>query len=908
MVPGPVPGTPGGGGFETELLALALSTQGAVGWTCDVAEQECTWAAGMDDLLGMPGAVHQDVRARLLELIEPWTVAAEATGVERELELEQPVVNADGQTRFLRFDASALGGQRRVLIGLVRDVTGLHRDRQSFRDLAERYRFLVELSPDAICVHQDDVIKYANPAMGTLLGTGAEQLLGRRMSEFVEPRSVPAMRERIRSLNNPGEATPRSQAALLRVDGTSVPVELVSVRTVWQGRRAQQVIGRDVTAQKEAESVLRFHAALVEHVNNAIISTDQQGVVTSWNPAAEAMYGVTADQALGRPVAELVGAVLQPEVLLASGGHSQVRHRHRDGAALAVRVSVAAMDSGFVLVCADETARRRAEQEFATVVEALDEGVVVVSPAGTITSANPAAERILGAPGSELVGSSPESWPLFDETGAALRPEEEPARVTQRTAVPQNARVVRFERPDGRTVWLSVTARVLNPQDRPPAAVVVSFTDITESRAIRERLEHEATHDPLTVLANRTLVLRHLAARSQPMAVLFLDLDNFKIINDSLGHAFGDEVLRTVGQRLAQAAAPQDLVGRLGGDEFVVVHHQSHRDALDALAERLFAALTAPISAQGRDLHVHASIGITVSAPGDPRTGYDLLRDADVAMYQAKTKGGGHRRYFDVELREDMQRHLFLEQELRHAVPLGQLWVAYQPIVDLRTERTVAVEGLLRWTHPVHGTVSPGEFIPLAEGSDLINLIGEHMLRMATRQLAAERERHQLVLRLNVNLSPRQLDDPHLVPVIQSALDDAGLPAHTLSLEITESAIMHDPATAAGVLRSLRELGMTLAIDDFGTGHSSLAQLRRLPADTLKIDRSFVTDLGEAPELETIVASIIAMAHAVGLDVVAEGIETSHQLAVLRSLGCDHGQGYYLGKPAPIDELFSSPR
>ncbi|RRO17013.1 EAL domain-containing protein [Saccharopolyspora rhizosphaerae] len=901
-------GLPGGSDLDRELLEVALSAQDAVSWTYDFVEEQITWTKGMDVLLGLPRAGEEEIRARLVELLAPWTVAARTAGQGQDLDLEQSVVTAEGQTRVLHFHARLVGGQRPGgLVGLARDVTALHHDRQALTDLAGRYRLLVDLSPEAICVHQDGIIRYANPAMGAVLGVeSSEQLMGRRLVDFVAPDSIPPMRERLRELETEGAVAPRARAELLRVDGTPVPVELVAVHTTWEGRPAVQVIGRDITTEQAAEAALRYQAALVDHVNNPIIALDREGVVTSWNPAAEAVYGLPADQALGRPVTELVGAPLQPEDVLAAGGRVEARHRRSDGTALVIRFSVAKMDSGYVLVCADETARRRAEQDFATVVDALDEGILVVAPTGLFVSANPAAERILGVPRSTLLGTAPESWSVFDESGQPLPAEAHPLASTQRSGVSQTARVVRLERPDGRSVWLSVTTRLLGPQDRPPQAVVASFTDITDKRAAQERLEHAATHDPLTGLANRTLVLRcvgRLRHPTRPLALLFLDLDNFKRINDSLGHVVGDEVLHTIGQRLVQATRDEALVGRLGGDEFVVLTHHENTRTLGELSERLLRALAEPIHAQGRQLHLQASIGIVLSRPGDPRAGQDLLRDADVAMYRAKAQGGGRCAFFDVELRERVQRHMVLEQDLHHSVEQDQLWVAYQPIFDLRTERTVAVEGLLRWRHPLHGTVSPGEFIPLAEESDLINSIGAHMLRTATRQLAAARQRHRLDLRLNANLSPRQLEDPGLRTIVQQALAEAGLPAHALCLEVTESAIMRDPSAATPVLHSLRELGVSLAIDDFGTGHSSLAQLRRLPFDSLKIDRSFVTDLADSDGLDVLVTSIIAMAHALGLTVVAEGVETAHQLDLLRDLGSDHAQGYYLGKPTPLEEL-----
>ncbi|WP_459165276.1 EAL domain-containing protein [Bounagaea algeriensis] len=548
--------------------------------------------------------------------------------------------------------------------------------------------------------------------------------------------------------------------------------------------------------------------------------------------------------------------------------------------------------------------RERAEQDYSTVVAALDEGVVVVDPAGMIESANPAAQSIFGVSENEIVGSSAGAWALFDESGQALGPKEHLAMPTQHTGQPQPARVLHLARSTGPGVWLSATSVALHPQEQPPHTVVVSFTDITESRAARQRLEYEATHDPLTGLANRTLVLQHCDERSRmhPMAVLYLDLGNFKRINDSLGHAVGDDVLRLVGHRLVQATTADTVVGRLGGDEFVLLTAEGDHTLLAELGQHLLEVLSQPLQVQARQLHVQGNLGIAISTPDDARTGEDLLRDADVALYRAKSRGGRYA-FFDVQLRERVQRHMALEQDLRRAIAHDQLWVAYQPVVELSTGRTVAVEGLLRWTHPEHGAVSPGEFIPIAEESELIHPIGAHMLHTAAHQLAAERERHELDVRLNANLSPRQLDDPHLQTVIQQALDVASLPATALCLEITEEAIMRDPAEAAHVLRRLHALGVWLAIDDFGTGYSSLAQLRHLPLDILKIDRSFLTDLGTSPDLEAIVTSIIAMAHALGLTVVAEGVETPTQLHLLTHLGCDKGQGYHFGKPVPIDEL-----
>ncbi|MGW0892931.1 sensor domain-containing protein [Saccharopolyspora sp. NPDC002578] len=902
--------------LDREFLDLALTANGAVRWSLSLKDDTITWTRGMDALLGVPGESDEALRDRLVDLIAPMAVSARASAAWHDLDLEQPLGDDDaGEPRFIHFHARRFrdhdAGDH--LIGVAADVTRVHQDRQTLTDLADRYRLLVELSPDAICVHQDGLVRYANSATLSILGIDSpERVIGRPITDFVETRSVPKMNERLRSLTLPGSRTKPAEADLNRFDGTTVPVEVVSVLTTWEGRPALQVILRDITDKKAAEASLRYQAALVQHVSNAIIAIDHDAVVTSWNPAAEAVYGISAKHALGRPVEELVGAALRPAELLATGGVSEALHRRGDGSALVVRVSAAEMDGGYVLVCADETARRHAERTFATVIDALDEGVLVINPTAIVESANPAAQRILGAQPTEIVGVNADAWPMFDENGDRVTEQTRPSATTLRTGQPVNSRVLRVQRGDGQSVWLAVTARALNPDDRPPYRVLVSFSDITESRAARERLEHEATHDPLTGLANRTLVLRHLDAavnsphREQALTVLFVDLDNFKIVNDSLGHGVGDEVLRNIGQRLVRATDDREFVGRLGGDEFVIAtQNPFDQEELSVRADQLLRTLTEPTHVEGIRLHVDASIGIVVSRPGDTRSAQDLLRDADVAMYRAKAQGRGRYTFFDVELRERVQRHMLLEQDLRHAVSQQQLWVAYQPVVDLKSEQVIGAEGLLRWTHPEHGSISPAEFIPLAEESDLINEIGEFMLRTVTREFAELRREHGAALQINANLSPRQLGDPRLHDIVRNALDDAGMPPEALCLEVTENALMQDATSAVRALRDLRKLGAFLAIDDFGTGYSSLAQLRRLPLDTLKIDRSFVSDLGESEDVQAIVTSIVAMAHAVGLSVVGEGVETAEQLEILQRIGCDLGQGFLFGKPAPLNDFAS---
>ncbi|GLZ30146.1 GGDEF domain-containing protein [Lentzea sp. NBRC 105346] len=883
-----------------KLADLAPSTDSAVMWWFDLTTNSGTWMPGMSDLLGVAG--DPLVRERLEELVEPLVVAARTASVWQDFTLEQPYPLPDGSTRWIQLRACVSGDAcAKGLTGVATDVTRRHSDQRALADLADRYRLLVELSPDAIAVHENGVLTYTNPAGVRFLGAGsAAEIVGRPITDFVHPASVPDMLRRIDALDTPGAASEPAEATIVRFDGGTVDTVAVSVRTTWEGRPAFQVILRDVTVQKAAEATLHYQAALVAHVSDAIIATTADGVVTTWNPAAETVYGRPAVEAVGRHVGTVVGAPLDPPGILRLGGLTRAVHRRSDGSTLLMRVSVAEMDGGYVLVCADETARRRAEQHFTTVVASLEEGVLVVGPTGLIESANPAAVRILGVHEDQLVGTPTTALEVYDERGALLAEADHPSVRTRRTGLPHNGQVVRVRTPDGRDIWLALSCRPLTHVTTFPPAVVVSFTDITERRSIAARLEHDATHDTVTGLANRAVVIRHLDARSSGMSVLFIDLDKFKVINDSLGHSCGDKVLRIAGERLRSRSRRGDLVGRLGGDEFVVVTSATTHGDVCALAQNLRDAIAAPMLVDGRQLHLDASIGIVTVERRDARDGEDILRDADVAMYQAKAQGRGRHVFFDVDLRERVQRRLQLEQDLRDAARNDQLSVVYQPIVDLRSERVVSFEALLRWTHPVQGAISPAEFIPLAEESDLINLLGRHVLRTTADQVTGLRARVGDGCHLAVNLSPRQLDDPRLVPAVREVLHTTGLAPGTLCLEITENALMKDPAVAARTVSALRDLGVRLAIDDFGTGYSSLAQLRRLPLDQLKIDQSFVAALGDCRDAEAIVGSIIGMAHAVNLTVVAEGVETERQLDVLRRLECDQVQGFHIGRPAPL--------
>jgi diguanylate cyclase (GGDEF)-like protein len=425
---------------------------------------------------------------------------------------------------------------------------------------------------------------------------------------------------------------------------------------------------------------------------------------------------------------------------------------------------------------------------------------------------------------------------------------------------------------------------------------------LLENDRVKSQLRHQAFHDSLTGFANRLLFAERVhkaltltvAGQRRPV-VLFIDLDDFKIINDSLGHSAGDQLLIAVAGRVRASLRPDDLVARLGGDEFAVLLERSDQSDAENVATRLVDALRAPFVLEGREMRIHASIGIARAEEGNIAD--DLLRNADVAMYSAKTNGKGSYAWYDPEMHVRTQRRQELARTLEGSVEREEIEAYYQPIVALATGRVVGLEALARWRHPVRGLVLPESFIPLAEETGFMRPIGRTVLRLACEQLGSWRSRHRFhdELMVSVNLSQSELRSPNLIPDVQAILADTGTPPDRLVLEITESSAMQDPSATIETLGKLRELGVRLALDDFGTGYSSLSHLNDFPIDMLKIAKPFVDRIDHD---STFVEAILGLASTLGLEVVAEGIETREQAEALRSLGCTLGQGYYYARPS----------
>ncbi len=542
---------------------------------------------------------------------------------------------------------------------------------------------------------------------------------------------------------------------------------------------------------------------------------------------------------------------------------------------------------------------RQAQEQFRAAFEHASIGMALLDNEGSLLQANRALAQLLGMSETELFGTRldlhvlPEDQQLLRRALAELTP-----------AKPATRLEVRLVRPDGLPRWGLVAASWLAGSAGVPPRVVVQIENVTDRKEAEARLSHLATHDGLTGLPNRAMLRSRMEAaleRGDRLGVLFLDLDRFKVVNDGLGHAAGDALLVAAADRLSQVVRPGDFVARIGGDEFVMLCYDAGaEDDLVRIGVRVLASLRPPVHLQmGSDVVIGASIGAAMGHPGD--TADTLLRDADTAMYAAKAAGGARVQMFTRSLHDAAVRTHELETDLRRAVRDDELRLVYQPVVDLSTGRVSGLEALVRWYHPLRGSIRPSEFVPVAEQSDLIVELGTWVLRRAMTDAAGWPRGLGAPTTVSVNVSPRQLTLPGFPELVQDLLRETGLAGSQLCLELTETALVGDIAPVVTALRALRDLDVRLAIDDFGTGHASLSYLTQFPVDTVKIDQSFVAGVATDAGSAAIVGGVVAMAHAFGLRVVAEGAETADQLAQLRRLGCESAQGYVLASPMAAD-------
>jgi len=599
--------------------------------------------------------------------------------------------------------------------------------------------------------------------------------------------------------------------------------------------------------------------------------------------------------------------------------------RHHDGRRIDVEIGLTtlrvATHTNLVIIARDITARKQAEvalrqseDRFRSLVQNSSDGMSILGPDGVILWHSPALERVLGYPAEALNGTS-----LFD-----LVHPEDAARVAATfascaTDTSGQATVdFRCRHRDGS--WRYLEAVSTNLLAHPTiAGIVVNSRDVTERKAFENQLARQAFFDPLTGLPNRVLFMYSIehalagASRNKlGVAVMFLDLDGFKYVNDTFGHQVGDQLLIALGQRLKSCVRPGDTVARLGGDEFTILLEDIPEPAkAERVAQRILERLQTPFRFEGRDLYIGASIGIAYGTPGSVKPA-DLVRYADAAMYRAKALGKGRSVVFDRSMHADWVARATLETDLRSALDRDELCLVYQPIVDLASGQLVGAEALARWHHPTRGLVLPLEFLPLAEETGLILPLGQWTLEEACRQIRAWQEQHPsgAALTVSVNLSGRQFQQPDLVQRIERVLAKTRLDPSALRLEVIEGVLLDDARSTLIKLEELRALGVRLAVDDFGTGPASLTSLRRLPVRTLKLDPSLLGPAGsnghadDNPDTSlAMVRAVSALAHALGMEVTAEGVETDEQLARLRQVECDRGQGYLFSRPLTGEEM-----
>ena len=793
-----------------------------------------------------------------------------------------------------------------------------------------------------VTIDHRGVVREFNLAAEWTFGHRREEALGRELAELIIPEEL---REAHRAaLARWSEAGPspgagamlgrRVEVEALRADGSRFPAELAISRVDAPGPPLFTACIRDLSEKHEAEERLRAaefrYRTLVEQlplISYVDSSVDPSSTAYYISPQVESVLGYTAEEWLATPnlfersihEEDREGILGVRREAYARGAPLRCEYRFRNKSGEIVwledqSVHVEPPDGrpsfrqGFAI---DVTERkkadgdlRRAESRYRTLVEQLPLAIYIdrLDEASSNIYTSPQIESMLGYPATEWT-SNPE---LFLET---LHPEDRERVLAAHAATHATREPLQIEyrliAREGHVVWVRDEARVIVEPHGEEGVLQGYLLDVTAAKEAEEQLRHQAFHDPLTGLANRALftdrVEHALVVRggtSQDVAVLFLDLDDFKAVNDSLGHAAGDTLLRAVGERLTGALSPSHTVARLGGDEFaVLVEDVSGGTSAVDTATRLISDLQAPFDVEGREVFVSASIGIAVGSGAT-----ELLRSADVAMYRAKASGKSQYVVYAPRMDEDLVGRLDLVAELRRARIEDEFVIHYQPTVELATGTLVGVEALVRWRHPTRGLLPPLDFIPLAEETGSIVEIGRFVLAQACLQTATWRAELPGAegLQVSVNVSNRQVRRPGLLEDVHAAFSHSGLPAEALTLEITESVLARDETT--GILEEVSALGVRLALDDFGTGYSSLSLLHTLPVNTLKIDRSFIRTVN-GPEQQAFVRAIVDLAHALGLPVVAEGIEGIEQARELQRLGCRLGQGFYFAKPLAAESF-----
>ena len=857
----------------------------------------------------------------------------EAISYRQNLNIEYRIVLAHGSVRIHHGQAEVIydekSGKPLKFIGTVQDITERRQAEDKVRESREWMQAVFDASRDGIVIEDGANIAYINKFYAQFLGYDKpEDLIGKPTATIAPPAEAERLaeygRRRLR-----GEEVPLLYEYTSRhKDGTLVKVEGAVSTAIIGGKTFIITAVRDISERRRAEEAVRQseekYRTILETIEEGYYEVDLAGSYTFFNDAVAhtlkydkaVVKGLNFRRLVDRATAVKLSRIyrkvlsdrqpvsnLECEIICGDGDRIVVE------SSVAVILDKGGKPVGFRGVVRDISARKRSEEalresenKFRTLIESTSEGLLQVDNKDSVLFVNNRLCEMVGYSSDELMGADWIKLLVLDEEKALINQANERRQrgISDRYEICLQAK-------SGESVWVTVSgAPIMNSEGVIIGSLGV-FSDITTRKRAEEQLLHDAFHDNLTGLANRALFMDHLrmtiergkSRHSNPYAVLFLDFDRFKVINDSLGHAEGDLLLKQIARRLESATRTGDLVGRLGGDEFVVLLSEmpGEGDAVQ-VAERIQESLENPFDLTGNEIYISASIGIALSAAGHSRA-EDMLRDADIAMYRAKAKGRARYQVFDQEMHQQATSHLQLETEMRQALERGEFALYYQPIINLETNRLAGFEALVRWIHPERGVISPIEFIPAAEENNLILPLGRWILQESCRQLREWQKKNPAAadLKVSVNLSGKQFMQSDIAEQVILSLIAADLAPSCLKIEITESYLMENSEKAVEVLEKLRDIGIEISLDDFGTGYSSLSYLHRLPVDYLKIDRSFVSRITDSRENSEIVYTIIKLAQNLKMKVIAEGIETLEQLEHLKNLNCEYGQGFYFSKP-----------
>lgn len=872
--------------------------------------------------------IHPDDREWVFNLTDDSTKSGS------EVDYEYRIIDAEGNYHWMR-DRGCLIRDREGHIlyreGVMLDVTDRKETEEALRISEERFRNLFENANDIIYVHDlNGNYISMNKAAERIFGYTRDLALTMNMSQIVAPEHLEIAKTKLMEKVEGKAVETAYELECLKMDGARLTLEVNSSVISENGVPvAVQGIARDITERKSTDEAMREsenkYRDLFENANDLIYTHDLRGNFTSLNRAGEKITGYTRKEALEMNISQVVAphSVEKAREMTAKKIADDVPTTYeidiiaKDGRTVSLELSTRlihkkGVPAGVQGIGRDITERVRhdealkaSEHRYRQLGEGIFHQVWTATAEGLLDYVNGRMMEYFDRPSEGLLGNEWHSVVHPDDLQDCIDRWQESVR----TGGLYEAEF-RLRRHDGIYRWHKATATCGTDENGIVTKWFGTNTDIDEQKQSEERLNFYARHDPLTDLPNRAEFMNHLRmaierASSNAMtnfAVLFLDLDRFKVINDSLGHVVGDSLLRQIAERLKKYVRPGDVVARLGGDEFTILLNRtgSQSDVVQ-VAERIQRNLAMPFKISNYEVFTSASIGIIVS-DDIMREPEDFLRDADAAMYRAKEAGKARYEIFDREMHARNLNQLQLETDLRHAIERKEFELLYQPIIDLATGTSIEFEALIRWNHPRHGRVGPDDFVSAAEESGLIIPIGNWIINEACEQAAKWQSMTSGEISISVNLSAKQLLHPSLSEHVRSGLIRSKLRPTQLKIEVTESTVMEHSERSMSVLSELSGLGVSLSTDDFGTGYSSLSYLQRFPFDRLKIDRSFIDEMGEDDKSAAIVKTILMLGENLGIEVVAEGIETEQQLRSLRELGCRYGQGYLFSRPVSAAE------